>query len=149
MLNTVNEIQLSYRPNKEFTEKYKINCSRDAFHLMEKVFDPDTICLREEFVILYLNRANRVLGYYRAFTGGLTSVVCDTKLILAVALKSMASGIILAHNHPSGNLLPSEQDKSLTKRVKSACQNLDVELLDHLILGANGGYTSLADEGLI
>jgi DNA repair protein RadC len=149
MTTTVNEIQLSYKPNRDFTENYKITSSRDAYLLLERVFNPDTICLREEFVIIYLNRANRVLGYYKAFTGGLASVVCDTKLILAVALKSMASGIILAHNHPSGSLEPSEQDKSLTRRVKAACRNLDVELLDHLILGANGGYTSLADENLI
>lgn len=149
MTTTVNEIQLSYKPNRDFTENYKITSSRDAYLLLERVFNPDTICLREEFVIIYLNRANRVLGYYKAFTGGLASVVCDTKLILAVAMKSMASGIILAHNHPSGSLEPSEQDKSLTRRVKAACQNLDVELLDHLILGANGGYTSLADENLI
>ncbi|WP_297335349.1 JAB domain-containing protein [Algoriphagus sp.] len=149
MTNTVNEIQLSYKPNRDFTENYKITSSRDAFLLLERVFNPDTICLREEFVIIYLNRANRVLGYYKAFTGGLASVVCDTKLILAVALKSMASGIILAHNHPSGSLEPSEQDKSLTRRVKAACQNLDVELLDHLILGADGGYFSFSDESLI
>lgn len=149
MTTTVNEIQLSYKPNRDFTENYKITSSRDAYLLLERVFNPNTICLREEFVIIYLNRANRVLGYYKAFTGGLASVVCDTKLILAVALKSMASGIILAHNHPSGSLEPSEQDKSLTRRVNTACQNLDVELLDHLILGANGGYTSLADENLI
>lgn len=149
MTNTVNEIQLSYRPNREFTENFKITSSRDAYHLLEKVFDQNTICLREEFVILYLNRANRVLGYYKAFTGGLASVVCDPKLILAVAVKSMASGIILAHNHPSGSLEPSEQDKSLTNRVKAACQNLDIHLLDHLILSSSGGFTSMADEGLI
>ena len=149
MINTVNEIQVSYKPNREFTDKFKINTSKDAHFLLEKVFDPDTINLREEFIILYLNRANRVLGYYKAFTGGLASVVCDTKLILAVALKSMASGIILAHNHPSGSLVPSEQDKAITRRVKVACQNLDIQLLDHLILVPDGGFTSLADENLI
>ncbi|MBA4302204.1 MAG: DNA repair protein [Cyclobacterium sp.] len=149
MTSTVNEIQVSYIPNREMLGIQKITNSRESFNVLWPIFSQDTIHLREEFVILYLNRSHRVLGYFKAFVGGNSSVVCDVKIILAVALKGMASSIILSHNHPSGNSAPSEQDLRLTGRVKNACKEMDIELLDHLIIGSNGEYTSLADEGLV
>lgn len=149
MISTVNEIQLSYRPNRLFTERAQIIKSSDAYKILEKVFDQDMISLREEFVVIYLNRNNDVLGYFKAFTGGVSSVVCDIKIILGIALKSVASGIILAHNHPSGKLKPSDQDSLMTKKVQEACKKLEVDLIDHLILVPQGGYLSFADEGLM
>lgn len=148
MTSTVNEIQVIYRPNQEMMGIQKITNSKETFEVLLPIFSQNTIHLREEFVILYLNRSHKVLGYFKAFVGGNSSVICDVKIILAVALKGMASSIILSHNHPSGNLAPSEQDLALTRRVKNACKEIDVELLDHLILGSNGGYTSMADECL-
>lgn len=148
MNSTVNEIQVSYLPNQAMLGIQKITNSKESFNVLWPIFSQDTIHLREEFVILYLNRSHKVLGYFKAFVGGNSSVICDVKIILAVALKGMASSIILSHNHPSGNLSPSEQDLRLTNRVKSACREMDIELLDHLIIGSNGGYTSLADEAL-
>ncbi|WP_144603819.1 JAB domain-containing protein [Algoriphagus algorifonticola] len=145
----INEIQVTYIPNQQMLGIQKITNSQGCFNVLWPLFSQDTIHLREEFIILYLNRSNRVLGYFKAFVGGNSSVICDVKIILAVALKGMASSIILSHNHPSGNLSPSEQDLRLTKRVKSACKEIDIELLDHLVIGSNGGYTSLADEGLL
>ena len=148
MNSTVNEIQVSYMPNQAMLGIQKITNSKESFNVLWPIFSQDTIHLREEFVILYLNRSHRVLGYFKAFVGGNSSVICDVKIILAVALKGMASSIILSHNHPSGNLSPSDKDLRLTNRVKSACREMDIELLDHLIIGSNGGYTSLADEAL-
>lgn len=149
MTSTVNEIQVSYIPNREMLGIQKITNSKESFNVFWPIFSQETIHLREEFVILYLNRGHRVLGYFKAFVGGNSSVICDVKIILAVALKGMASSIILSHNHPSGNSAPSEQDLRLTRRVKNACKEVDIELLDHLIIGSNGDYTSLADEGLL
>lgn len=149
MINTVNEIKISYRPNKQYLESFSISCSQDSFNLLYPLFDQDSIYLREEFVILYLNRANKVLGYCKAFTGGVSGVVCDPKIILAIALKGLASSFILAHNHPSGRRKPSEQDKSLTRKLKLAAKEMDIHLLDHLIITPEGDYFSFADEGMI
>ena len=123
-----------------------IKNSDDCYQILRRVFDPDLIEAREEFVIMYMNRANKVIGYYKAFQGGVASVVCDPKLILTMGLKTLASSMVLAHNHPSGNLFPSDQDLRLTERVKQAGKLVDLELLDHLILTKDGFY-SFADEG--
>ncbi|MFC3415656.1 JAB domain-containing protein [Algoriphagus hitonicola] len=147
MKNFLYELKLSYHRTGE-KEKYgSIKSSLDAFRVLEGVFDRDLIEAREEFVILYLNRTNTVIGFYKAFQGGVASVVADTKLILTMGLKTLASGIILAHNHPSGRLNPSEQDIRLTRRVREACRHVEIELLDHLIVTADNGYFSFADEG--
>lgn len=149
MINTVNEINISYSPNKQYLEGCSISSSQDSFNLLYSLFHQDTIYLREEFIILYLNRGNKVLGYFKAFTGGVSGVICDPKIILAIALKGLASAIILAHNHPSGNRRPSDRDSSLTKKVKLAANEMDIQLLDHLIITPNGDYFSFADEGMI
>lgn len=149
MTSTVNEIKLSYKPNKDYIERYKISNSQQAYTLAASLFDDDLIYLREEMVVVYLNRANKVLGYCKFFQGGNSSVVVDTKIILAVALKGMASSIILAHNHPSCNLQPSQQDRALTANFKKACESLELHLADHLIITPDGKYFSFADEGLM
>ena len=95
----------------------------------------------------YLNGANRLLGIYEVSKGGITSTVVDIRLILSVALKSAATGIILAHNHPSGNLQPSIQDKDITKKIQEASKLLDLTLFDHLIVISDSAYYSFADEG--
>ena len=102
----------------------------------------------EEFMVLCLNRANRVLGYARISSGGISGTIADPKIIFQVALKSNASSIILAHNHPSGNKQPSEADIRLTRKMKDAGVLLDLPVLDHLILTSEG-YHSFADEGLL
>jgi DNA repair protein RadC len=94
-------------------------------------------------MVLLLNRANRVLGCLKLSKGGLTGTVVDLRILL----KAMASGIIIAHNHPSGNLKPSDADRELTSQIKQAGKLLDITLLDHLILGTEGDYVSFADEG--
>ncbi|RZS98611.1 JAB domain-containing protein [Cecembia calidifontis] len=149
MTNLIYELKLSYTPKGHGKDLQKIKSSQDAFRILHGIFDQDLIAAREEFVVLYLNRANQVIGYHCAFQGGVSSVVCDPKIILAVALKSLATGLILAHNHPSGNLYPSEADISLTRKIKSACKEMDLELLDHIILSPDARYYSFADEGKI
>jgi DNA repair protein RadC len=126
-------------------EKPKIASSGDAFSLIKS----DLIDLpHEEFWILLLNRANRVIKKKRISGGGVTGTVADPKIIYKIALEELACAIIVAHNHPSGNLVASQSDIDLTKRLKEAGKFLEIQLLDHLIV-ANQKYFSFADEGLI
>jgi DNA repair protein RadC len=144
----LSEIKLYYKP--KISAKPKITCSSDAYKHVLKFYDHNTIALQEQFIILYLNRANAVLGAHQLFTGGLTGTIADIRLIMGIALKSMACGIIISHNHPSGNLNPSEADRTLTDKVKKACDLMDIKLYDHIIVSPNEGtYFSFADEGLI
>ncbi len=125
-----------------------INDSNAAFDILATLFPPDTICLQEQFVVLYLNRANRVIGSYQLSKGGITGTIADVRFILSVALKTLATGLILAHNHPSGNLKPSEADKQITSKIRQAAKLLDIELMDHIIMSSEG-YYSFMDDGKI
>ena len=102
----------------------------------------------EEFWILLLNRSNQVIDQVRISQGGVSGTVTDVRLILNAAVEKLASGIILAHNHPSGNLSPSEADLKITRKIKDAAILLDLSLLDHLIV-SDQGYLSLADDNLM
>jgi DNA repair protein RadC len=143
---TLSEIHVSYKPG--LISSRNISNSQEAFNILETLFPQETICLQEQFVVLYLNRANKVLGSYQLSKGGLTGTVADVRLILSVALKTLASGLILAHNHPSGNLKPSEADIGLTKKIKQSAKLMDIELLDHIII-SNEGYYSFVDDGIL
>ncbi len=101
----------------------------------------------EEFKILLLNRANMVLGIASLFKGGVVGTVIDTKVIFQYALKANASQLILAHNHPSGNLKPSDADISITRKIKDGARQLNITLLDHIILTSDKRYYSFAEEG--
>lgn len=140
------EIKLRYvsSANKTFSEK--ITKSQDAEKIFRQIFGKDEIELREQVVVLYLNNANKVIGYYRHTTGGLTSSLIDTRLILATALKSLSTGIIICHNHPSGALVPSQSDIKLTSSLKTASKQMEIQLLDHIII-TKEGYYSFADQG--
>lgn len=142
----VAEISVSYRP--AIANKPVIVCSLDAYVLFKPFFDECTIHLQESFMVMYLNRASRVLGIYPMSKGGITGTVADIRLILSIALKTAATGIILAHNHPSGNMKSSQADLDLTTRIKDGAKILDIKLLDHLIISpVDGEYSSFADEG--
>jgi DNA repair protein RadC len=133
------------RKETELEEKPKIQASRDAFQLLY----PQLMDLpHEEFWILLTNRASRVIKAKRISEGGVAGTVADPKIIFKLALEELASGIIVAHNHPSGNLTPSQSDIDLTKRLKEAGRFLEIQLLDHLIVAGNR-YYSFADEGMI
>ena len=145
-MNKINEIQLVY--SNDQVCKIKISNSEDAHKLLRENWNTNTMQLQEEFKVLLLDRASHVLGVYHMSKGGVSGTVVDIKLLLAAAIKSNASGIIIAHNHPSGNLKPSESDIKLTEKIKEACSILDIELLDHLILESHL-YYSFTDEGKI
>lgn len=145
----INEVELMYVPNKEILLKGKISDSRTAFNELCKTFNKSTIGCQEEFIVLLLNRANLPIGVYKASRGGIDSTHVDVKLILATALKALASGIIVSHNHPSGMTKPSESDIGITKKIYKACKLLDITLLDHIIITPFGDYMSFADEGLL
>lgn len=143
-LLNVSEIKVAYSTSN--TPKVKIKSGEDAYNVLLASWNLDTIELQEEFKILLLNRANEVLGVYPLSKGGITGTVVDQRLIFAVALKCNASGIIMCHNHPSGKLLPSEADITLTKSIAKCADLLEINLLDHLIITKNGFY-SFSNEG--
>lgn len=145
----VAEIQLTYRCASNLSDSPSIRQSHDAFKVLSACWNPDTIGLFEEFKILLLNRASKVLGVVNVSTGGITGTVADVRLIFAAALKGVACSMILSHNHPSGNLKPSEVDLSLTRKLVDGAKILDLTILDHIILTPEGTYMSMADEGLM
>ena len=142
----VSEIQVSYSPN--LLVDMSIKNSKKSFELILNEWELETLQMQEEVKILLLNRSNKVLGIYSLAKGGLTSCIVDVRIILSIALKTLATGIILVHNHPSGNLKPSKADLDITKKLKNSCDLLDISLLDHLII-TKDNYFSFADEGLI
>ncbi len=123
----------------------QVRCSQDLdAQIRDVLSDRD----REEFWVLYMNRANRMLHRERISVGGVSGTVVDVKLIFKVALEKLASALALCHNHPSGNLKPSEADVQLTRKVVKAGKVMDIAILDHLII-TDGGYFSFADQGLM
>jgi DNA repair protein RadC len=144
--STLCEIEISYRPKYKASELPKVVTSGDAYECLKDIFP--SLDYREYFYILCLNRNNKVLGYCQISAGGLCGTVADVRIIMQTALKSSATSIVLAHNHPSGNLIPSESDKDLTKKIKEGGKVLDIAVLDHLILTSES-YFSFADEGLM
>jgi DNA repair protein RadC len=122
-----------------------IKNSKKSFELMLNEWEQDKLQMQEEAKILLLNRNNNVLGIYSLAKGGLTSCVVDVRIILSIALKTLATGIILVHNHPSGNLKPSQADLDITKKLKQSCDLLDISFLDHLII-TKDNYFSFDDE---
>ena len=145
-MNNIAEVQVSYNPEK--TIDFKLENSRSSFQLLLKSWDEGRIEMQEEVKVLLLNTSNKVLGIYSLAQGGISGCHVDIRLILAVALKSVASGLILVHNHPSGSIRPSDIDKRITEKLKLACQLVDIKLLDHLIITKND-YFSFADEEIL
>lgn len=131
------------RQLSDLRERPRITGSRDAFNTIAPLL---TDLHHEEFWLLLLNKANEVFARERLSTGGMSGTVVDVKLAFKAALDARASAIIAIHNHPSGNLQPSQADLDLTKKFRQAGQVLDLPLLDHLIVSERG-YYSFADEG--
>jgi DNA repair protein RadC len=144
----VSEIQLIYRSKVKAADRPEVKSPKDAYQLFLQTWDMDKIYLVEQFKVLFLNQSSRALGICDMFTGGITSVHFDVRLIYAAAIKLNATSIIVAHNHPSGLLSPSTADELCTRKLKAAGEHLDIKMLDHLIISADG-YYSFADEGLL
>ena len=130
------------------SERPLVQSSRACYELLKLTWDENKIEFVEQFKVVLLNRAQRVLGIYELSTGGVTGTVADPKLVFIAALKANACNIILTHNHPSGNLKPSRADEELTKKIATAGMYLDIKVSDHIIV-TNEGYYSFADEGLL
>lgn len=144
----ITEVELIYRGKTKVAERPKVTCSREAHELFRRSWDPNRIELVEQFKILLLDRRNACIGISEISTGGIAGCVADPKIIFATALKARASGIILAHNHPSGNLTPSHADIELTKKLVFVGNALDMVIPDHL-LETKEGYYSFSDEGIM
>ena len=148
-MSEVSEIELVYKSKVKPSERPKIITSKDAHQVFIKYWDENKIELVEQFYAMFLNRANKVLGIYHLSSGGITGTVADPRLLFTAALKLSACCIILAHNHPSSNLLPSRADRDLTEKLKQAGRLLDIILLDHIIIAEGKLYYSMADDGVI
>lgn len=135
------------KKNQTDFPKMKIKSSEDAQKFIRQ-FYCDDIEIFESFFLLLLDRANNTIGYAKISQGGIAGTVVDVKIICKYVVESLASGIILAHNHPSGNRLPSTQDVEVTKKIKEAVKILDSEVLDHIILTSDN-FFSFADEHLL
>jgi DNA repair protein RadC len=145
--NFINEIQLEFQ--KKLFSRNKITTPGDAAEVSREIFiaSYSRIELKEYFFMIMLNRANEVLGYVKLGEGGISGALVDLRLAFATALKCLASGIVLLHNHPSSSLKPSENDKALTKKFSEVGELLDIKVIDHIILTANS-YCSFVDEGI-
>ena len=130
---------------EEALKKHKITSSRSVFELMQPIIGE---LPHEEFWIIYVNNSNKVIRKNQLSKGGITGTLVDVRIVLKIALEVGATGIILVHNHPSGTLNPSEADKQLTKKLKTAGESLDIKVLDHLII-TEKAYFSFADENLL
>ena len=144
----VSEIQLVYKPVIRPSQRLKIGQASDVYKMLLDSWDMDSIDIVEQFKIVLLNRANKVLGVSLISTGGLSGTVVDLKVVFAIALKGGATSLVLSHNHPSGNLKPSGADIAITKRIKDVGKILDIDIVDHLILSTEG-YYSFAEEGIL
>jgi len=142
------KINLSFDKKVNKSELVTISGSESCVMVLREVFNKDTFDWTEEVVMLCLNRANKVVGFYKVSSGGMSSCIVDPRVIFTIALNCSAHSIILSHNHPSGNKVPSIQDKNITEKIKEAGKLLDIALLDHIIL-TDTGYFSFMDENLI
>ena len=142
----ISEVQISYSSIIKARDRIKVTGSGDSYSAF-KLFWPayDHI---EFMYMLMLNRQNQVLGYHQISKGGMTGTIIDIRVVFQVALKACATSIIVAHNHPSGNLEVSSADRKITQNLKEAGLILEIPLLDHLILSSEG-YYSMADEGIL
>ncbi|MCB0396838.1 MAG: JAB domain-containing protein [Flavobacteriales bacterium] len=139
------KIRIVYSRKIKASERPQVTSAQEVVRILRAAWSAQ-IEIREEFMVLHLDQSNRVLGYQLLSKGGIAGTVADIRLIYAAALKSLAVAIIIAHNHPSGNLNPSQSDRILTRRIKEAGEVLDIRLLDHIIL-TKETYYSFADNG--
>lgn len=149
-MHTYKSHAVHYRLVKEVNSLYhqvNIKSSHDAADFIRPMFG-DNLGICEEFHIILLNQRNNTIGNVRISQGGITATIADVRMIGKYALESLATAVILAHNHPSGNCKPSQADIQLTQKAKSALALFDINVLDHVIL-TEESYYSLADEGVL
>ena len=133
------------RKSEAVIDKVKLTSSKEAYEYLRPVLED---LPHEEFWILFLNRANKIIGKQLIGRGGISQTTADVKIVFKKSIDKQASAIILAHNHPSGNIKPSESDIQLTRKIKKGSELLDIQVLDHLIIG-DGNYFSFNDSGMM
>ncbi len=139
---------ISIKLNRVYVKDCKINRATEVYEFLKEVWDKDLINIQEQFAAIYFNHNQKVIGYRILNTGNASTCMVDIKLLVCLALHSMATGVIIAHNHPSGNLAPSRQDENMTTKIKDALGLIDVKLIDHVIITDTEFY-SFAEEGAI
>lgn len=144
----VAEVELIYHSAPDIRQRPIVTTSSISYEIFKNHWDANKIDLQEQFKILLLNKRNACLGLVEIATGGISYCPVDTRLVFAAALKANASSIILAHNHPSGNIQPSRSDIELTRRITNIGDALEIKVFDHLIM-TSSSYFSLADESLM
>ncbi|MFL1013233.1 JAB domain-containing protein [Flavisericum labens] len=144
----ISEIELTYKRKVRASDRPKVSCSKDGYELFRENWDDMTINLQEEFKLMLLDRNNHCMGIIPISKGGVSGTFVDPKLVFASALKARSCSLILGHNHPSGNISPSEADKRLTEKLVQGGEYLDLPILDHIII-TDETYASFADLGLM
>ena len=139
-------LELGRRRNlSEIPDVSQIKCSKDVADIFQPLLSD---LAHEEFWILFLNRSNKVINRMKLSQGGISGTVTDVRIVMKKAIEYLASGIIICHNHPSGNLNPSDSDSKITQKIREAGNLMDIQLLDHLII-SDKNYYSFADSGLL
>ena len=147
--SNLGEVKVSYKYKSKLSQRPKLSSPNEVFEFAKYLFHEERRGLQEQFIVIYMNRSNKVIGSCNLFTGSISACVVDIKLILAIGLKLMANEVILLHNHPSGNMQASEPDITLTKKIKNALELIDMTLLDHLIVSPDFNYIAFTQEGLL
>lgn len=142
------EVAIRYKTKVSVNQMPRIKNSADVYEQLQKIYNKETVQHHEEVVILMLNTANLVLGWAKISFGGISSAIIDPRIVFQYAIKCNAVGIILSHNHPSGQTKPSTQDRLITKKISEGGKILDINLMDHIIY-TEKEYYSFADEGEI
>lgn len=145
-MKTMKQYRITTMESDNNFRQTKIQNSDDSFEVIKQFWNED-IEIYESFFVLLLNKANKTIGWAKISQGGITGTVVDMKIVIKYVVDSLASGVIVAHNHPSGNLTPSQSDIDITKKLKNALSLLDTQLLDHLILTPDDRYYSFTNNG--
>jgi DNA repair protein RadC len=148
---TAKRFKLVQEKTTDYLPSVQITTATEAIDTFRKLYDVRADHYREHMFVLYLNRNNRLVGYDHISTGGLTGTVCDPRILLAQALLSAATYMLLCHNHPSGSIRPSRADEEVTQKIKGAAIMFDIKLLDHVIITDDEihQYFSFAEEGIL
>ena len=137
------EVKLTYITKVKASHRIQIKNAEDAASLFFKIWDMTTIEHVEEVKMILLNRANKVLGVTNISQGGISGSIIDTRIVLQFAIKANASAVILAHNHPSGNLVASDADITITNKIREALKLVEIQLLDHIIINKDEDYSNI------
>lgn len=148
-MSNLGELSVSYKYHSSLNDRPIIKKVLDAVEAVSQVIDQERVGLQEQFAVIYLNRSNTVIGTLNTFSGTISCTTVDLKIVVGTAIKLMASAVIVAHNHPSGKMIPSNEDIQLTNKLKNALEMLDISLLDHIIIGPEERYCCFSELNLI